>query len=235
VLRRSGIVLLCLVAAVGCGDEAGGRPTGKPEPQPKRFSSTIDNAWFPLKPGTTFVSEGVDEGAKARDVFRITHQTKVLNGVRCTVIDDRNYRNGKLSERTKDYYAQDAAGNVWYFGEDTSTIDSKGKVKSTEGTWHAGVDGAKAGLFMPRNPRVGERHYQEYYVGHAEDEYRVESKTAHITAPYGSFKSVLRTGEFTRLEGNSVDHKYYARGVGQVAEVSADGSERFKLVRIVRP
>ena len=158
----------------------------------------------------------------------------VIDGVTTRVVEDRLYLNRVLEERTSDYYAQDKCGNVWYFGEDTATVEN-GTIKSTEGTWHAGVKGARPGLFMPAHPRVGEEHYQEYYVGHAEDQYRVESLGGRMTVPYRRFTGVMRTGEFTRLEPGKPDHKYWARGVGQIAEVSGDRSERLKLVRIVDP
>src|SRR3954449_8894937 len=112
-------------------------------PAPGDFARTVDNPWFPLLPGTVLVSQGRDEGVPARDVFRVTHRTKRILGIRATVIDDRVYKHGRVSERTTDWYAQDRAGNVWYLGENTATLKN-GRVESTEGTWQAGVRGARA-------------------------------------------------------------------------------------------
>jgi sugar lactone lactonase YvrE len=38
-------------------------------------------------------------------------------GIKTVVVRDRGFTNGELSEDTLDWFAQDAAGNVWYFGE----------------------------------------------------------------------------------------------------------------------
>src|SRR5947209_5249787 len=98
------------------------------------FTTKIDNPWFPLAPGTTLVYKGVKDGKPQRDVFKVTKRTKVVGGVRCLVVDDRVYASGHLGERTTDYYVQDASGNVWYYGEDTAELDSRGRVTSREGT-----------------------------------------------------------------------------------------------------
>ena len=197
------------------------------------FTTRIDNPWFPLKPGTTLVYEGVKDGKAQRDVFTVTHRTRVVGGVRCVVVSDRVFQGGHVVERTHDYYTQDAKGNVWYYGEDTAELDARGKVTSREGTWHAGVKGAKPGIFMPAHPRVGEHHRQEYYRGHAEDQFRVSSLNASITVPYGTFRHALRTKEWTRLEPGVVDSKYYVRGIGNVFEGSVKGPrETARLVSV---
>src|SRR5438034_1557888 len=99
-----------------------------------RFSATVDNPWFPLKPGTTLTYKGVKDGKPQRDVFKVTGRTRTVNGAPCVVVDDRVYSSGHLSERTTDYYTQDAKGNVWYYGEDTAELDANGKVITREGT-----------------------------------------------------------------------------------------------------
>ena len=86
-------------------------------------------------------------------MLRVTNRTKLIQGARCTVVDDRLYLHGRLEERTTDWYAQDEKGNVWYFGEDTAELDKHGRVTSTEGSWQAGVDGARAGIYMPAEPK----------------------------------------------------------------------------------
>jgi hypothetical protein len=175
------------------------------------FTTTIDNEYLPLKPGTTFVYEG---GAE-RDEMTVTHDTKKVMGVECVVVDDRAWEDGKLIERTYDWFAQDKEGTVWYFGEDTKEYEN-GKVTSTKGSWEAGVDGAKPGIIMQADPKVGQSYHQEYYKGEAEDMAKVQSLNESVTVPYGSFDHVLVTREWTPLEPSYDEHKYYARGVGQV-------------------
>jgi hypothetical protein len=181
------------------------------------------NPWFPLKPGTTYVYNGTDSGAPVRDVFRITHRTKVIQGVRCRVIDDRLYKRGRLRERTTDYYAEDATGNVRYYGEDTAELNRRGHVTSREGSWRAGRDGAQSGIFMPAHPRVGSHGFQERYPGHAEDQFRVVRRHG----------GVLVTHEHTRLEPGVLDEKRYRRGIGGISEDSLKGGdEHLDLVAV---
>ncbi len=202
---------------------------------PANFTATVDNPWFPLMPGTVFTSVGERDG-KAIDIFTVTHDTKVIDGVTCAVVDDRGIIDGVLEERTLDYYTQDLAGNVWYFGEDTQELDAKGHVTSTEGTWHAGVDGAVPGIYMEANPVVGHTFRQEFYKGHAEDQFIVKDLTASIKVPYGVFNDALLTEEWTTLEPDVLDHKYYVKGIGQVLEVAVKGPvERLALTKLVRP
>src|SRR5207253_316772 len=127
-------------------------------------------------------------------------KTKLIHGVRCTEIDDRLYLKGRLGERTKDWYAQDARGNVWYFGEATAELDQRGRVKSREGSWRAGVGGARAGIVMPAQPRIGQSMRQEFYKGHAEDHFQVLSVSTPVRVPYIASKRALLTKEWTPLE-----------------------------------
>jgi hypothetical protein len=136
-------------------------------------------------------------------------------GVECVVVSDKAWENGKLIEQTYDWHAQDKKGNVWYFGEDTKEYNN-GKVTSTKGSWEAGVDGAKPGIIMQAHPKVGQSYRQEYYKGEAEDMAKAISLDESVRVPYGSFDGVLETKEWTPLEPSYAEHKYYARGVGQV-------------------
>jgi hypothetical protein len=200
---------------------------------PPAFAGGVTNPWFPLKPGTTFVYTGEKDGKRGRDVVTVTHKTKVIRGVRCTAVADRLYLNGRLAERTTDWYAQDARGNVWYFGENTAELNKAGKVTSREGTWQAGVNGAKAGIFMPAHPQVGASFRQEYYKDHAEDHFTVLSLSASVVVPFTASAHALLTKEWTPLEPDTLDHKLYIRGIGLVKEETIKGGdERWELADI---
>ena len=110
---------------------------------------------------------------QSRDFVNVTHKTRKIVGVPCVAVSDRLYLLGRLEERTTDWYTQDSRGNVWYFGENTAELDAHGHVTSTEGTWMAGVHGAKPGIYIPGHPRLGQSALQEFYKGHAEDHFRV--------------------------------------------------------------
>ncbi len=205
-----------------------------PKIDPKRFGPNVDNPLFPLVVGRRLVYTGIKDGEKALDVVVASARTKAVDGVRTRVVEDRLYLNSVLAERTSDYYAQDRCGNVWYFGEDTAELDSHGRVVSTEGSFHAGVDGAQPGVFMQAHPQVGRKFRQEWYRGQAEDVFWVLDKSAKVTVPYGRFHHALRTAETTRLEPDVLDNKYYVRGIGEVAELSVKGPrETLSLVKII--
>src|SRR4029450_2799710 len=104
--------------------------------------------------------------------------------------------------------------------EDTATLDRHGKVVDTEGTWHAGVDGAQPGVFMQAHPQLGRKFRQEWYRGQAEDVFKVVDRSAAVTVPYGRFRHALRTEETNALEPNVLDNKYYVRGIGDVADLA---------------
>jgi hypothetical protein len=199
------------------------------------FSPRVDNPWFPLRPGTVSVYRGVKDGEPARDVLTVTRKTARIDDAPCVVVQDRLYLSGRLAERTTDWYSQDARGNVWYLGESTAELDARGRVTSTEGSWRAGRDGARAGVYMPARPVVGRRGSQEHYRGHAEDRFEVLSLHASVSVPYTSSRSALLTKEWTPLEPGVVDHKLYVRGIGTVLEQTVKGGdERLELVSFER-
>ena len=129
----------------------------------------------------------------------VTSDTKKVMGVECVVVEDKEWEDGNLIERTYDWFAQDNKGTVWYFGENTKEYEN-GKVVSTKGSWEAGVDGAKPGIIMQADPKVEKSYRQEYYPGEAMDMARVLSLNASVTVPYGSFDHVLETKEWTPLQ-----------------------------------
>jgi hypothetical protein len=180
------------------------------------------------------VYTGVKDGKRALNIIVVTRHVKRVDGVPTRVVEDRLYLNDVLEERTRDYYAQDRCGNVWYFGEDTATLDAHGKVTSTDGSFHAGVHGAEPGVMMQATPEVGRWFRQEWDAGQAEDRFRVLTTRARRTVPYGAFRHVLRTQERTRLEPDVVDNKYYVRGVGEIYEGAVKGGqEALRLVEVI--
>jgi len=225
-MRRLLLLALAVLACTACG----GGSTHEPA-----FVRGMNNPWFPLKPGTTFVYTGRKDGERGRDVVTVTVRTKRIRGVECIAVEDRLYAGGRLTERTTDWYAQDARGNVWYFGEATAELDKAGRVTSREGSWLAGVDGARAGIFMPAHPKAGASFRQEYYKGQAEDHFQVLSLAANVITPYTASPRALLTKEWTPLEPDTLDHKLYVRGVGLVREETVKGGdELWELSDVLR-
>ena len=205
-----------------------------PEINPEDFVEEIDNPYFPLIPGTTFVYEGEseEEDTTILDKVFVTNETKVILGVTTTVVQDTEYEDGELIEETFDWYAQDEAGNVWYFGENSIKY-ADGESASTEGSWEAGVNGSKPGIIMSGDPKVGDVYYQEFSPGEAEDQAEVLSLNEMVTVAYGSFENCLKTGEWNLLEPGEEENKYYAPGVGLLLEEEVEGGdEKLELVEI---
>jgi hypothetical protein len=242
ILPRKNILVLAAVFLVAGGSatarydsasHARRLPPPPPPPPASHFVRTIDNPWFPLKAGTVLTYKGEDEGTRARDVLRVTHRTKRIQGIRTTVILDRVLEKGRVVERTHDYYAQDRNGNVWYLGEDTATVRPNGKIESREGSFRAGRDGALGGIFMPAHPERGDRGWQEYLVGHAQDRFRILNRRTRVRTPAISSRHAMLVRETTPLEPGVVDHKIYVRGIGTVSERTVrGGNERYELVAV---
>jgi hypothetical protein len=247
-LRMSTLVtalFILLTAACGGGSEQTTQATSRAprlpqgsEPvrlDPSEFTSEIDNPFWPMTPGNRWVYRETDpEGGELRVEVTVTEDTKTILGIEARVVHDVVTEDGELVEDTYDWYAQDAAGNVWYLGEDTKEYEN-GKVKTTEGSWEAGVDGAQPGILVPINPRPGMTYRQEYLEGEAEDAAEVLSVDEQVTVPYGSFDRVLMTKDYTPLDPDLLEHKFYARGVGPVLALTlAGGSDREELLRFDR-
>jgi hypothetical protein len=163
-------------------------------------------------------------------------QKKTILGIKATVVSDKLYIRGKLEERTHDWYAEDERGNVWYLGEATAELNPSGSVKTREGSWQAGVDGARAGIFMPAHPHRGQTGIQEMLKGEAEDHFRVLALDASVSTPAAASRHALLTREWTPLEPGVVDHKLYVKGIGTGLEETVKGGDEVnELVGIRRP
>ncbi len=222
-------------ATAGVGNAAGPARSG---PIAKaKFTNPQQNSYFPLEPGTVFRYSGKDGGKKLTEKLTVTDKTKVIQGIRATVIRDVIRRtDGSLAEKTTDWYAPDNKGNVWYLGEKTATYKKDGTLESRDGTWLAGRDGAVAGLIMPAKPRPGKAYRQEFYPGQAEDQAWIVSNDESRTVAYGAVQNVVRSFEWTALEKGVVSVKFYGPGLGIIAEKDVSGgTENFQLVSVTRP
>jgi hypothetical protein len=238
------IITALLVAVTAACGGGGGKSESASQPgsslprgsepfavDPADFTTTIDNPYWPMKPGSHWVYRETNaEGDVQRNDVVVTDRTKTIMGIKAVVVHDTVKQGGQLTEDTFDWYAQDSKGNLWYLGEDTTEY-ANGKVKTKEGSWEAGVDGALGGIIVPAHPRPGLTYREEYYKGHAEDGAEVLSLHAHAKVPYGTYGGVLQTRNFSPIEPNVVEEKFYARGVGVVLEITVSGgSDRGELV-----
>jgi hypothetical protein len=250
VTQVSTIGLALAVLAGGCGSGGGthrsstsARPGSasslapihghySPSIDPASFVTKVDNPYWPLAPGTGYHYRGTRGQTAQTDDEVVTHQTKRILGIGCTVVRDTVSEGGRPVERTFDFYAQDRQGNVWYLGEDSYELQH-GKFVRASDSWRSGVDGAKPGIIMPAHPRPGDRYRQEYYPpGQALDEAHVLGLRVPPKVPYGTFRRSLVTSEFSPLEPQT-EEKYYVRGVGEILERVVKGHhEEFRLVSV---
>ena len=230
-MKRTLVALIALALA-GCGgsDESSSLPQGSETVKldADRFSAEIDNPYWPMKPGSKWVYRELDPDGAKRVEVTVLDRTKTIAGIEARVVHDVVSEDGKVVEDTFDWYAQDTEGNVWYLGEETKEYED-GRI-STKGSWQAGVDGAQAGVALPGNPEVGQEYRQEYYEGEAEDAGKVLSLDEWVDVPAGKYRPALMTRDWTPLEPDVLEHKFYAKGVGPVLTLSVTGSGREELV-----
>ena len=227
--------LAALMLAVGCGGSGGNALPQGSEPvelDPADFTPEIDNPWMPVRVGARWVYREIDgEGGEQRVEVTVLDETREVMGIATRVVHDVVTEDGDLVEDTYDWYAQDEDGNVWYFGEDTKEFEN-GKVSTTAGSWEAGVDGAQPGVLVPGEPADGMTYRQEHYAGEAEDAAEVLSLDEKVEVPLGRYDGALMTKEWTPLQPEILEHKFYARGVGLVLALAiSGGSDREELVQ----
>jgi hypothetical protein len=218
----------------GSGDRGlpqGGEPVAL---DPADFSTTIDNPYWPMTPGSRWVYlEARPGGTPQRVVVTVTDRTRMIaNGIRARVVRDVVTEDGVPVEITDDWYAQDGAGNIWYLGEAVRNFEA-GRLVDRAGSFEAGVDGAQAGVAMPADPVPGLSYRQEYYAGEAEDKAAVITVgEEQVEVPFGHFAAdVLMTRDLVPTEPRVQELKFYARGVGPILSIHTDGpGERAALV-----
>lgn len=183
----------------------------------------IDNPYFPMTDGATYVYRGSDDNGPVDERFEHTNTGPgpVIAGVQTSIQRDREYEDGLLVEETFDYFAQDTLGNVWYLGEDVTNFiyDDDGNLidTNTNSSWRAGVNDALPGFIMPADPAVGFFYYQEFAeADEALDTATIFAFMDELVLGIGTFESVLQILETNELDPESLEFKYYVPGIGLV-------------------
>jgi hypothetical protein len=222
-LRRTvtaGLVAAALLAAsAGAQDD----PTiGAADSTPR-----VDHPLVPISSVAVKVFAGSERDPETRErirtrvVTRVLRGTRTIAGVRSAIVGVREYEDGELVESTRDYYAQRRDGSVFYMGEHVDDFED-GRIVGHEGQWFAGRRGARAGLFMPVDPQVGQVFEQERAPGVAEDRSTVIDLGRRVTTPAGRFSGCIKTRDEAPLD-RLVEFKFYCPGVGVVREVGQTG------------
>jgi len=183
----------------------------------EKLLSTGRNDYFILEPGYQLVLEGKEAGKKAMLTVTVLAETKQIGDVETRVVEERELIGGQLAEVSRNFFAVGATSkNVYYFGEEVDMYKD-GKLASHEGAWLAGTDGAKQGVLMPGQIKIGDRYYQEQAPKVAMDRAENVSTDAVVKTPAGKFQRCLKTRETTPLEAGT-EYKFYAPGVGLVQD-----------------
>ena len=227
-MRGTGALALWVAVAsllIGCG-----RPAARAQAAEFRSEFTVDkadladqgaNPYFILRPGYRLTFQ---DGADTLTIS-VLDETKVVDGVRTRVVEERETKRGQLAEVSRNYFAiHKTTKDVYYFGEDVDDYKD-GKVVGHGGGWLAGEKGARFGLIMPGAPKVGDKFYQEQAPKVAMDRAEIVSLDNELRVPAGLFKAVLCVKESSALEAGS-EKKWYAPGVGLLS----DGD--FKLAKV---
>jgi hypothetical protein len=204
-----------------------------PTVDPAEFVDVIDNRYLPYAIGSRWIYEGESDGESERVEIEVLTETREIMGVTATVVRDTVYVDEEIVEDTFDWFAQDRDGNVWYLGEDTHEFED-GVAVNAEGAWEAGIDGALPGIVMPAAPSVGDAFRQEYYPGEAEDMGEILEVGVARSIAFGEFDDVVVMEQWTPLEPDVIEEKWFASGVGMIyEEKSAGGSGSAELVEFI--
>jgi hypothetical protein len=202
-------------------------------PDPTR----VDNKYHPVIPGAKYTFEGVKHGLPFRTETVVSSDTKVVNGITTRVIYDKDFELNQLVEATEDWFAQDRKGNVWYFGE-AATQYVNGQVRGHEGSWEAGVNGARPGVVMLGDPKVGgPRYRQEFRKGITEDTGKVVKLNENLCVTYQCFKgNVLVIDESSPVEPGVLERKWFAPGIGMIKwNIEKGETEYGQLIKVEGP
>lgn len=192
-----------------------------------KFSHPLDitNPYLPLAFLKQDVLEGSEDGKKVRiertahpDIhrtFRIGSQN-----VDAFAVEDREWEDGQLAEVAVDYFAQADDGTVAYLGEDVDEYEN-GKLKGHEGSWVLGRDTEAPGVIIPGHPKVGNKFQSEDVSKDISENDEVVSVSENITVPAGSYRNCVKVKE--GLADGTIEHKFYAKGVGVVRELPSVG------------
>lgn len=205
-----------------------------PALDPAQFGAAITNPFLPFVPGRVLVYRKITPEGVERTRVRLLPATTEIAGITCAAVRDTVRIDGALLEDTEDWYAQDLAGNVWYLGEIAQNYED-GRLVDLGGSWTTGVDAALPGIVMRANPQVGDCYRQEFALGTAEDAACVVAIDGTAAVPYGSYCNCVVTEDFTPLEPDARERKYYAQGVGMVLAIDLVSGARTELVNVIDP
>ena len=229
--RSAWALAVAALAGIPAAAEAGDPTPSFDDLARSDFVAVVDNPYFPRIPGTRWVYEGMTEEGLSRTESEVLSETVEILDIRATVVTNRDYLDGELTEDNLDFFVQDKHGNVWYLGENVDNYED-GVLHDHAGSWLAGDDGAIPGIVMLASPTaaVGRTYRQEHYVGCPRDEAEVVSVDRHASVPIGSFDNVVQTHDTSAVELDLNEHKFYAQGIGLIQTIDLTAGDTFVLI-----
>lgn len=228
---RSHIPAAGFAALAACGLSLSAQESQGPAVEPAlpafdatAFAAPAPNPWYPLTPGPARRYQGrTPDGEIERGEISVQGPGPTILGVPTIAVLDRVWEEDRIVEETLDYFATDAQGNVWYFGEDVTNYryDDNDNLIGTddESAWRAGASDARPGISFPAQPAPGPAVFQEHAPADAAMDYgRVVATGLTLQGPAGSFGDVVQVYESSTTEPTSRGYKYYAPGLGMVRE-----------------
>lgn len=213
-------------------------PDFAPFADPLQIGAAVPvNPFFPLVVGNRWTYR--EQGGGETVVVQVLNKTKAIEGATCIVVNDKVTDGGKLVEDTDDWVAQRALiQDVIYCGEEVKDFEyfegddpSEAELVSIDGSFKWGRDSAQPGIWVPAFPAVGQVYRQEFALGNAEDAVEVLSLTANESVPAADCNHVcLQTRDFTPLEPDAEEMKFYAPGIGRILELNPASGKRVELV-----
>lgn len=178
------------------------------------------NTYFILDPGHQVTLEGREGRQQVQVIIKVLDQTQMIDGVNCRVVEERESKDGKVVEISRNFFAIDPANNnIYYFGEDVDNYGPDGRVRDHHSAWRSGVNGARFGMIMPGQAAVGQKYYQEQAeADEAMDRAEHLSITETLESPAGRLTNCLKTEESSPMEPGHVSVKMYAPGVGMIRD-----------------
>jgi hypothetical protein len=219
---------IAIAAAVLAAPAAVAQGKGTNSPWQEEFGiakcnllTTGRNPYLVLEPGFQLVLEGGDTKLQ----ITVLNETKMVDGVNTRVVEEKEWKDGKLYEIARNYFAFcEQTKDVFYFGEDVDFYEN-GKVVKHDGTWHAGRNGSRAGLIMPGNPKLKMKYYQEIAPGVAMDRAEIISLDETCKTPAGTFSKCMKVKEGSAIDLTASEHKYFAPAIGLIRD------ENLRLVK----
>lgn len=218
---KNGCAVLCWIAlsTAACGGGSGEAP-GSPDEPALQFVQGVDHPYFPLELGTLRIYEGVADGEQRREEVRTLPEQREIDGVLCTAVEQRVFVEGELEEVTTEWYAEDADGNVWKFGEVSfEAIDGVIQPDAAD-SWISGDGDARAWIAFTSHPAPGQTLVG--YTPEGSETFVVNSITQVASVPAGVYANCVEIEE--DADDDDPDIILYARGVGRVRETSASTS-----------